>query len=244
MQVFFSLLSREVLAYIRTPIAMIYIVLFHLTSLGICFFIGKILDGGQVSMSLYFQQMPWVLVLFVPATSMSLWANEWEHGTIEILSGLPTSWVTVILAKYLASLTLILGSIFLSISLPLTLEYLGDPNWGSILSGYIGVSLLAGSFLAINMVLSALTRNANLTFIIGACLCFFLICLGWNIFNELLSQFIPRGLTGALSSLGIMPHYEAFVLGVIDSRHLSYFLTLIGFCMVLNYYLLPPRYGK
>ncbi len=244
MQTFFACWQRELFSYLRTPLAYIFIVLFHLTSLGICFYVGKILDGGQVSMNLYFHQIPWVLVIFVPAIGMSQWAYEWQNGTIEILSGLPIGWFPIILAKYLASFTIIMGAISLSFTLALTLEYLGEPNWGVIFSGYIGVSLLAASFLGISLVLSVLTKNANLTFVIGVTVTFFLICLGWNVFNEFLSHLVPNKLITLLASLGVMPHYESLVLGVIDSRDLTYFATLIGLCLVLNYYLLPPRHNR
>ena len=104
-----------------------------------------------------------------------------------------------------------------------TLEFLGDPNWGVILSGYIGVILLAMMLLSIGIFCSAFCWQPSAAFLLSTGACLFFLFLGWNVLGDLLSNIVPESVVQAIANLGFFPHYESMARGVIDGQDLLYF---------------------
>ncbi|MFH1681739.1 MAG: ABC transporter permease subunit, partial [Candidatus Eisenbacteria bacterium] len=195
---------------------------------------------GQATMRGYFGILPWLLLFFVPAVTMRLWAEEKKLGTIELLMTLPVRDHEVVLGKFLASFFFLTVTLALSFSIPILITVLGDPDGGAIWGGYVGAVLLGASFLAIGLFISSLTENQIIAFIIGITLifAFFIVSEEFVIYNA------PRSLVPVLKFLGLGAHYDSIGRGVIDSRDVIYYLSIIGFFLFLNVRSIESRKWK
>ena len=179
----------------------------------------------------FFSVMPWMYLFFVPAVTMKLWAEERKLGTVEILMTLPIKDFEVVLGKFLASFALLGVTIFLSFSLPIAVASLGDPDGGPIIGGYIGLLLMGAAYLSIGLFASTLTENQIIGFIVGIGLCFVLLIIG----QEFVLFRIPSPwLASFFRYLGLGTHFSSILRGVIDSRDLIYYFSLIGFFLYLS----------
>ena len=223
-----TILKKEFKSYFNSPIAYIFITFF----LGISawlFFRGFFLVN-QAEMRGFFGLMPWIFMFFIPAVTMKLWAEEKKLGTIEILMTLPIRDYEVVIGKFLASFALLVVTVLLSLILPFSVMYLGNPDGGTLFSGYIGLLLMGGAYLAIGLFASTLSENQIVAFIIGITSCFVLLIIGEDIvlFNA------PNWLFPIFSYLGLGAHYSSILRGVLDSRDIIYYLSLIGFFLYLS----------
>ena len=179
----------------------------------------------------FFSVMPWMYLFFVPAVTMKLWAEERKLGTVEILMTLPIKDFEVVLGKFLASFALLGVTILLSFSLPIAVASLGDPDGGPIIGGYIGLLLMGAAYLSIGLFASTLTENQIIGFIVGIGLCFVLLIIG----QEFVLFRIPSPwLASLFRYLGLGTHFSSILRGVIDSRDLIYYFSLIGFFLYLS----------
>ncbi len=179
----------------------------------------------------FFSVMPWMYLFFVPAVTMKLWAEERKLGTVEILMTLPIKDFEVVLGKFLASFALLGVTILLSFSLPIAVASLGDPDGGPIVGGYIGLLLMGAAYLSIGLFASTLTENQIIGFIVGIGLCFVLLIIG----QEFVLFRIPSPwLASFFRYLGLGTHFSSILRGVIDSRDLIYYFSLIGFFLYLS----------
>ena len=234
MKHFAPLFKREFMGYFRSPVAYVFIVIFLLASIGFTFFIGRLFDSNQASLSSFFMYLPWIYLVFVPAIGMRLWAEERRSGTVEILFTLPVTMLEVVLAKFMAGWAFLAIALMLTFPLVMTVNYLGSPDNGVIFSGYIGSILMGGSYLAISCFTSALTKNQVISFILSVIICFVMVLLGWGIFTDILSSFCPVWLIDTISSIGFMNHFHSISRGVLDSRDFIYFASVIATSLFLN----------
>lgn len=181
-------------------------------------------------MRVFFVYMPWIFLFFVPAVTMKLWAEEKKIGTIEILMTLPIRDYEVVLGKFFASFALLIVTVLLSLVIPFSVMYLGDPDGGIIITGYIGLLLMGAAYLSIGLCASTLTENQIIAFILGIFACFVLLIIGEDIvlFNA------PDWLFPIFSYLGLGAHYSSILRGVLDSRDIIYYLSVIGFFLYLS----------
>jgi ABC-2 type transport system permease protein len=234
MQLFVPLFKREFLGYFRSPVAYVFIVIFLLASVGCTFFIGGFYDGNQAGLDAFFAYLPWLFLVFVPAVGMRLWAEERRSGTIELLFTLPVTMTEAVLAKFAAGWAFLGVALLLTFPLALTVNYLGHPDNGVILAGYLGTYLMAGAYLAVACLTSALTKNQVISFILGVVICFVLVLLGWGVFTDLLAAFLPASAIDLIASVGFMTHFQGISRGLIDTRDLIYFASAILVCLSLN----------
>ena len=120
----------------------------------------------------FFGLMPWIFLFFIPAVTMKLWAEEKKLGTVEILMTLPIQDYEVVIGKFLASLALLTVTVLLSLVLPLSVIYLGDPDGGTLITGYLGLLLMGAAYISIGLFTSTLTENQIIAFIFGITVCF------------------------------------------------------------------------
>ena len=181
-------------------------------------------------MRVFFVYMPWIFLFFVPAVTMKLWAEEKKIGTIEILMTLPIRDYEVVLGKFFASFALLIVTVLLSFVIPFSVMYFGDPDGGIIITGYIGLLLMGAAYLSIGLCASTLTENQIIAFILGIFTCFVLLIIGEDIvlFNA------PDWLFPIFSYLGLGAHYSSILRGVLDSRDIIYYLSVIGFFLYLS----------
>src|SRR6266478_1749606 len=156
-----TITKRELAAYFSSPLAYIFIVIFLLLSGFFAFAVRPTLfDRGEASLSAtFFFWHPWFYLFLVPAVGMRLWAEERRLGTMELLLTMPITAWQAILGKFLASWLFLALALLLTFPIVITVSYLGDPDLGPILCGYVGSLLLAGGYLAISCMTSAMTRN-------------------------------------------------------------------------------------
>jgi ABC-2 type transport system permease protein len=230
-----AIFKKAFRAYFDSPIAYIFITAFLISSMWI-FFKGFFLIG-QVVMRGYFSLMPWLFLFFVPAVTMRLWAEERKLGTIEVLMTLPVNDHEVIFGKFLAAYLFLAITVLLSISLPITLAILGSPDFGPIIGGYLGALLMGGAYLAIGLFASNLSENQIVAFILGIVFCFALFIVGENF----VLMAIPPRFAALFSYLGLGNHFESIGRGIIDTRDIIYYVSVIGFFLFLNIRSLESR---
>jgi ABC-2 type transport system permease protein len=227
-----AIMKKELMTYFYTPIAYIVITAFLVVT-GF-FFFKDFFYFNQAEMRGFFQFLPLVLTLVVPAITMRLFAEEIHSGTIETLMTLPVTTIEAVVGKFLAS------TAFVSIMLAPTLIYLitivivGSPDPGPIIGGYLGSILLAGTYSAVGILTSSLGRNQIIAFIGGLAACFFL----WLV--DKITIFLPTKL-GFLEYLGTDFHFRNISRGIIDSRDLIYFISIIVISIFLTTKILDDR---
>jgi len=230
-----AIFRKEFKSYFNSPIAYIYITVFIVLSSWL-FFRGFFVIN-QADMRGYFILMPWMFLFFVPAVTMKLWAEEKKLGTMELLMTLPLREHEVPLGKYLAGLALFALSIALTFVIPIVLFALGDPDTGHIIGGYLGVLLMGAAYLAIGLFASTLTENQIIAFILGVVICFALLIIG----EDFVRFSVPHWLAPRCSYLGLGSHFSSIMRGVVDSRDLIYYLSLIGFFLYLSVHTIEAR---
>ncbi|WP_129777221.1 ABC transporter permease subunit [Peristeroidobacter soli] len=229
-----TIFRREFASYFATPLALVFIVFFLVLAAAFAFQFGNFFERGQADLAPFFSFHPWLYLFLIPAISMRLWAEERKSGSIELLMTLPvTTWQAVI-GKYLAAWAFAGVALALTFPMWITVNYLGNPDNGAILAGYIGSWLMAGGFLAIGACLSSATRNQVIAFIFTVVLCFGFLFSGFPIVLDMVSGWAPRPLVDALASLSFYTHFQAISKGVIDLRDLLYFGTVIGVWLAAN----------
>src|SRR5437588_5787010 len=176
-----TITKRELGAYFSAPLAYVFIVIFLLLCGFFTFFVGGFFEIDQASLVRpFFIWHPWFYLFLVPAVGMRLWAEERRVGTIELLLTMPiTAWQAIV-GKFLASWAVIALALVLTFPFVLTVNYLGHPDNGVIFASYLGSLLMAGGYLAISAMTSALTRNQVVSFILSVVLLLFLILAGFE----------------------------------------------------------------
>ena len=230
-----TIFRKELRIFFDSPIAYIFIIAFLAFSNWL--FFRSFFIVGQLSMRDYFFFIPWIFLVFIPAVTMRLWAEEKKIGTIEVLMTLPVRNYEVVLGKFLASFSFVMITLALSFSLPLTLFFLGDVDSGPIIGGYVGACFLGGAFLAIGLFVSNLAENQIVAFIIAALLSFALFIIG----EDLVLATLPNSLVPTFSFLGLGKHFVSLQRGVLDSRDVIYYISVIGFFLFLNTQSLESR---
>ena len=220
--------KRELMGYFNSPIAYIFITVF--LGLSSWLFFKGFFVVGEASVRMFFGLLPWVFLFFIPAITMRLWAEEKKSGTMELLMTLPVTDAEAVLGKFLASFAFLILSLVLSFVLPIIVSVLGDPDPGQIVGGYVGAVLMGGAFLAIGLFISSLTENQIVAFIISVVAIFVLFILG----EDFVLFGIPDWLVPVFSFIGLGGHYDSISRGVIDSRDVIYYVSVIVFFLYLN----------
>lgn len=228
------LFRRELGSYFATPVAYVFIVIFLLLSGAFTFYLGGFYERGQADLEPFFAFHPWLYLFLVPAVAMRLWADERKSGSIELLLTLPITMWQAVVAKFLAAWCFIAIALALTFPIWLTVNFLGDPDNGVIVAGYLGSLLMAGAFLAIGACLSAATRSQAVAFILSVVACFLLLLAGFPLVLNVFRAIAPAGLVDAIAGLSFLTHFNAISKGVIDLRDLIYFLLSIGFWLYAN----------
>ncbi len=225
---------RELAGYFATPVAYVFIVIFLALLSALTFFMGNFFGRGQADLAAFFQFHAWVYMLLIPAISMRMWAEERRSGTIELLMTLPLSLSQMVLGKYLAAVVFTAIALALTFPLWITVNYLGEPDNGAILAGYLGSLLMAGGFLAVGAFISALTKNQVIAFVMTAAACFVLIASGAPIVLSFFAGWAPKAVVDFVASLSFLAHFTDISKGVLDLRDVVYFLSLITAFLFAN----------
>jgi ABC-2 type transport system permease protein len=168
---------------------------------------------------------------------MRSWAEEKKVKTLELLQTWPVSDMQVVLGKFLAALSFVTIAILLSFTIPVTISILGSPDPGPIWGGYIGAILMGAAYLAIGLWVSSYTENQIIAFIVGVVVTFLIFIIG----SPFVTMAAPSWMVPALTYLGLGNHFESIERGVIDSRDILYYISVVGFFLFLNVQSLGSR---
>lgn len=229
-----TIAKRELVAYFTSPVAYVFIVIFLLLNGFFTFMVGRFFESGQASLSgPFFTWHPWFYLFLVPAVGMRLWADERRVGTLELLLTMPIAPWEAIVGKFIASWLFLGLALFLTFPVVLTVNHLGSPDNGVIFAAYVGSWLMAGAYLAVSCITSAITRSQVVSFIISVVACLFLILAGFPPVINLLQGLTHNShwLVDTITSFSVITHFEGFQKGVLDSRDIIFFLSVIGFSL-------------
>ncbi|MEE2925170.1 MAG: ABC transporter permease subunit [bacterium] len=225
---FFPIFKRELRGYFNSPVAYVFIIIFLVATAGCTFFLGKFYESMQADLSVFFVWHPWLYLFLIPAIGMRLWAEERKSGTIELLFTLPVNLQEAVVAKFAAAWAFIGVALLLTFPMILTVNHLGSPDNRVILTSYLGSFLMAGAYLAVACVTSSLTKNQVISFVLSVIICFVLVLSGHGVFTEHLNRWLSVPVAEFISLFSFTTHFNALQRGVIDTRDLVFFLSVIG----------------
>jgi len=225
---------RELAAYFTSPVAYVFLCLFLVLAGALTFYLGGFLERGQADLESFFVFHPWLYLLLVPALAMRLWAEERKSGTLELLMTLPLSTTQAVLGKFLAAWVFAGIALALTFPLVLTVNWLGQPDNGVIAAAYLGSWLMAGAYLALGGLASALTRNQVVAFILAAAFCFLFLMSGLEVVQGLLRGLLPAALASAVAELSFLTRFEPLSQGAVEAADLAFFALLIGCALTLT----------
>lgn len=229
-----SVFRREFAAYFSSPLAGIFLVIYLFMSGIFTFQLGGLYERGQADLRPFFQGQPWLNLFLVPALSMRLWAEDRRTGTIELLLTLPYSVWDLVLGKFLAAWAFACVALALTVPLWVTVGWLGSPDHGAILVGYVACALLSGCFLAVGAFLSAFTKNQVIAFVLCGVASFLLLVTGFPVVLDFVSGWLPRAAVEAISAMSALTHFESMMRGVLDGRDVLYFGSIAAAFLFLN----------
>ncbi|HEX8218503.1 MAG TPA: ABC transporter permease [Chloroflexia bacterium] len=229
----FYVASKELRSYFVSPVAYI-IVAFWLVITGLFFTASA--TAGDASMRNVFEVIPILLLLISPALTMRLLAEESRTGTLELLLTAPVKDWSVVVGKFLGALGLYVAMMFLTVLYPLVLVlFRGDPDWGPIWSGYLGLLLLGMAFLSVGLLASSLTSNQILSAVIALALLLVLFII------TVLTSNVPPNVAAVLAKLSIGDRYDPFTRGIVDLTDVVYFLTFTGAVIFITIQIVEAR---
>jgi ABC-2 type transport system permease protein len=215
---------REIRTYFNSPVAYIVVTVFTIIT-GYLFFTQLLLEQ-QADMRGFFGSMPLLFMFLAPAITMRLLADERSSGTLELLITMPVRDWEVVLGKFLAAMALICSALALTLVFAISVRVFGPLDRGPTIGGYLGLLLMGGAYVAIGVMCSAFTRNSIVAFIVSFAISFALFLFGHVV------QFVPQALQPLVSFLSISKHFENISRGVIDSRDVIYYLSVMGISLL------------
>jgi len=240
MQSFWAVFKREFKSYFTTPLAYVFLVVF-LFFAGYLTFKRGFFEMQQADMRAFFINLPLLFVFLVPATAMRLWAEERRVGSIELLLTLPITVTQAVLGKFFAAWLFLAVALSLTFPMVITVCYLGEPDIGLIITGYLGSLLLAGGFLAIGCFFSAVSKNQVISFVLSVVGCAVFVFAGMPTTMNYLSTFLPSGLVSAIGQMSFQSHFESIQKGVLEFKDISYFVLLIFGWLIVSSIILEER---
>lgn len=232
--------KKELRTYVNTPIGYIFGA-FFLLLISFLFFYGlggnSFWDLKVSSMEQYFLWIPILFIIFIPAITMRLWAEEERSGTIEVLLTLPIKEYEAVLGKFFSAWVFLITILLCTILVPLTISVLGTLDFGLAFCGYLGAFLLGGSYLSMGLVISALTRDQISAFMLTLLACLLTFLLGY----QPILQFVGNALGGILAFFSLSQHFESFRMGVLDPRDVFFYLSFIALMITINVTILRSK---
>lgn len=239
----FQLLKKEINSFLNSLIAYIVISVF-LTGIGLLIWVfpeTNVLQYGYADMSTLFTLGPYVFMFLIPAITMRLFAEEKKGGTMELLLTRPLSAWDIIIGKYLSGFLLVIFALLPTLVYYFSIAALGNPpgniDTAGVAGSYMGMILLGAVFTAIGIFSSSLTENQIVAFILAVFLCFML----YDGFSSLAAIDVWGKWSAAIEQMGITYHYAAMSKGLIDSRNVIYFLTVIVLMLLCTHLNLERR---
>lgn len=234
----YILFKKELMSYFNSPIAYIFIGVFLIA--GNWLFFNSFFLIAQASMRNYFAVLPWIFLFLSPAIAMRLWAEENKSGTIELLLTLPITYWQAVLAKFFSALVFLSAVLLLSFSVPLSVAFLGNLDFGPVAGGYAGALFLGGAYLALGLFVSSVTKNQIIAFIIGLAACFAAFIIG----ADFVLAGVPQIFAPIMKFIGLGSHFNSIAKGMIDTKDIVYYVSFIFLFLWLNVRVLENKTWK
>ena len=228
------ILKRELGGYFATPVAYVFLVIFLALAGTFTFYLGNFFERGQADLQPFFSFHPWLYLFLIPAISMRLWSEKRRSGTIELFLTLPVSMGQAVAGKFLAAWAFTGIALLLTFPIWFTVNYLGAPDNGVVVTSYLGSFLMAGAFLAIGACVSAITKSQVIAFVVSAALCFLFIVSGAPMVLNFFAGWAPKLLLDTVASFSFITHFNSISRGVIDLADLVFFLSVIVVFLFAN----------
>ena len=232
--------KREMAATFDSPIPYIAATVF-LVATGLMFFFG--IDGSQdffearqATLRPLFDSAPWVLAVILPSVTMRLIAEERKTGSLELLVTLPVTDLSIVIGKLIGAIGFLIVALALTLVFPLLISEVGNPDFGAIIGGYLGLFLIGTTFLSLGLMTSTWTENQIVAFILGLLLCVFF----WTATDALIKLAFERP-PAAIMLLTFKSQFAAFAKGVVDLRNVLYFLSVTVVAVIASTYSLKSR---
>lgn len=238
MNAILTLFRKELRGFFTSPVAYIFLISFLVVTNWL--FFRTFFLAGQASLRGFFSLLPWIFLFLAPVVTMRAWAEEKKLGTIEVLLTLPVSTAEVVIGKFLACIVFLAIALCLTGTLPLTVMLLGSPDPGPLWGGYVGACLLGAAYAAIGLFASSVTENQIVSFIVALVVSFGFLIVGENI----VLYSVPPAIGSLCAYLGLGNHFQSLGRGVIDSRDIMYYGSMIVFFLVLNYLAIESKRWK
>ena len=242
MKYIYAIFQKEVSAFFNSLIGYVVMAVF-LTGIGLFFWVfeGSVLETGVANMDILFDLAPYMLLFLVPAITMRAFSEEVKSGTIEFLLTKPITAGQLILGKYGASVFLVFFAILPTLIYYLCMSFIAKPAWsldtGAIIGAYIGLLALGAIFAAVGLFTSSLTDNQIVAFILGVFICF----VGYLGFDLIAGLKLFNAVNGVILKIGVIEHYRSISRGVIDTRDILYFFSVVTILLILTYLSLNAR---
>jgi ABC-2 type transport system permease protein len=238
-----AIYRREVLSYLTTPTAYVFVAVF-LFAIGLFTFqVGGFFEARRADLSSFFAFHPWIFMVFLPAVAMRLWAEETRSGALELLLTLPSPTWSLVLGKFLAAWTVAAAALLLTAPLWITVNILGHPDNAAIFTAYLASLLMAGAYLAIGSAMSAITPAQIVAFVLAVLISFLLTALGLPLVLDFFAGAVGGAIAETVARFSILHHFDAAQRGVVEFRSIFYFASLIALCLGFTALAVDARRG-
>ena len=215
--------KRELRSFFDSLLAYIMIIAFLVFTGLFTWMIGQtVFLMKQASLQSFFGVSYWALFIFIPALTMKLIAEERSSGTLELILTKPVSDAQLVMGKFLAVLILVILSLILTIPYYITVASIGPIDHGATLLGYLGLLLMSSAYISIGLFASSITGNQIISFLLALFIGIFI-----HLIFDVISRYFPGFIGNTLNYLSLSTHYESLTRGVIDSKDLIYFASLV-----------------
>jgi ABC-2 type transport system permease protein len=238
-----AIYRRELLSYLTTPTAYVFVAVF-LFAIGLFTFqVGGLFEARRADLAPFFAFHPWIFMVFLPAIAMRMWAEETRSGALELLLTLPAPTWSLVLGKYLAAWTVAAAALLMTIPLWITVNVLGSPDNAAIFTAYLASLLMAGAYIAIGSVMSALTPAQIVAFVLAVLVSFLVTVLGLPLVLDFFSGVVGGAVAETIARFSILHHFDAAQRGVVEFRSVFYFASLIALCLGFTVLAVDARRG-